>query len=74
MCGQCGEEHFCHAPSECCSNCGGANRANSKTCSLIAEVYEIGKHKAYNQQTHNEARKFFWTKRAKSLEIFQPHM
>ena len=53
----CGEEHceeFCRAKSECCSNCGGAHRANSKTCSLIAEAYEIEKHKAYNQQTHNE--------------------
>ena len=32
------------------------HKANSKTCSLIAQAYEIEKSKVYHQQTHNEAR------------------
>ena len=64
-----GEEHrkeFCRATSECCSNCGGAHRANSKICSLIAEAYEIEKHTAYNQQTHNEARQFLMDQKSRN--------
>ena len=66
MCGEERRKEFCRATFECCSNCGGAHRANSKTCSLIAEAYEIEKHKAYNQQTRNEARQFLMDQKSQN--------